>query len=195
MDTNNNQYWEERYIQNSTGWDLGKVSPPLKAYFDQIENKELKILIPGAGNAYEAEYLHLQGFTNVYVVDWAPSPIENLQQRIPSFPSKHLLVADFFKLDQTFDLIIEQTFFCALPVSYRSNYVKKMNELLGSKGKIVGLLFQIAFNNEFPPYGGTQEEYLALFKENFDIRTMQTAYNSIAPRKDSELFIILQKKL
>ncbi len=65
----NRKYWENRYAKNDTGWDLGKISTPLKTYFDQLENKNLKILIPGAGNAYEAEYLHQKGFKNVFVVD------------------------------------------------------------------------------------------------------------------------------
>ena len=62
MDINNMQYWQNRYLENSTGWDLGDISPPIKAYIDQLNNKNIKILIPGAGNAHEAEYLHNQGF-------------------------------------------------------------------------------------------------------------------------------------
>jgi hypothetical protein len=50
-------YWEEKFIKNETGWDIGYVSTPLKEYFDQLTNKDLKILIPGSGNGYEAEYL------------------------------------------------------------------------------------------------------------------------------------------
>ena len=59
METNlNSNYWQTRYLNAETGWDLGKVSPPLQAYIDQLSSQNLKILIPGAGNAYEAEYLH-----------------------------------------------------------------------------------------------------------------------------------------
>jgi 2-keto-3-deoxy-6-phosphogluconate aldolase len=65
------QYWNNRYINNETGWDLRQVSPPLKAYFDQLENKNSSILIPGCGNAYEAIYLAEQGFTNITVIDIA----------------------------------------------------------------------------------------------------------------------------
>jgi thiopurine S-methyltransferase len=61
--------WNNRYLNDDIGWDLGEVSPPLKAYFDQLENKEIKILIPGGGNSYEAEYLLQKGFKNVFVVD------------------------------------------------------------------------------------------------------------------------------
>ena len=56
-DTETKNYWTNRYSKAKTGWDIGYPSTPLKTYFDQLENKDLRILIPGAGNAYEAEYL------------------------------------------------------------------------------------------------------------------------------------------
>ena len=56
------EFWENKYKTNKIGWDLGEVSPPLKTYFDQLENKGLKILIPGGGNSYEAAYLFKKGF-------------------------------------------------------------------------------------------------------------------------------------
>jgi hypothetical protein len=43
-------YWEERYLKNEIGWDIGAVSTPLKEYIDQLTNKACRILIPGAGN-------------------------------------------------------------------------------------------------------------------------------------------------
>jgi methyl halide transferase len=191
MDVNNMNFWQSKYLETSTGWDLGRVSPPLKAYFDQLKDKEVKILIPGAGNAYEAEYLHEQGFTNVYVVDWASKALENLKLRMPSFPSKHLFVEDFFKIDRYFDLIIEQTFFCALIPDLRESYVSKMHDLLAPNGKLVGLMFQIPLNDSHPPFGGSKEEYLLLFQDKFTIKTMETAHNSVGPRQDNELFVIM----
>lgn len=77
----NQHYWDTRYEQNQLGWDLGEVSPPLKAYFDQLENKSLKILIPGGGNSYEAEHLMQQGFTDVTVVDLSTVVIERLRRQ------------------------------------------------------------------------------------------------------------------
>lgn len=53
----NKSYWENRYTNNLIGWNIGYISTPLKTYIDQIKDKSLKILIPGAGNSYEAEYL------------------------------------------------------------------------------------------------------------------------------------------
>jgi len=121
------EYWNNRYLGNNFSWDLGAISTPLKAYVDQLTNKDLFILIPGAGNAYEAEYLVNKGFTNVYVCDIAPQPLHNLQHRCPVFKAENLLLIDFFELQHLqFDLIIEQTFFCALHPSLRKKILRKI---------------------------------------------------------------------
>ncbi len=52
------QYWSNRYQQGSTPWDIGEISTPIKEYIDQLEDKELRILIPGCGNAQEAGYCY-----------------------------------------------------------------------------------------------------------------------------------------
>ena len=189
----NEQYWDNRYKNKDTQWDIGYVSTPLKAYFDQLTNKELKILIPGGGNSYEAEYLHNNGFTEVYVVDISETALQNLKQRVPTFPSKKLLHIDFFLLQETFALIIEQTFFCALKPSLRNEYAVKTHQLLKPKGKLAGLLFKFPLTDDGPPFGGSEKEYRTLFSPHFEIKTMKTAYNSIPQRQDNELFIILQK--
>ena len=46
--------------------------------------------------------------------------------------------------------------------------MKKMNELLNSKGKLVGLLFAHEFDFKGPPFGGNKEQYQLLFKNYFD---------------------------
>ncbi|RBP32963.1 thiopurine S-methyltransferase [Oceanihabitans sediminis] len=189
----NEEYWDNRYKTNEIGWDLGQVSPPLKAYIDQLTNKEIKILIPGGGNSYEAEYLHEKGFKNVYVVDVSKTALNNIQNRIPDYPKSHLIHDNFFNLDLTFDLIIEQTFFCALNPSLRPAYAVKTHELLSENGKLVGLLFKIPLNDSHPPFGGSKEEYLNYFQPYFQINTMEESYNSIEARSGKELFMILQK--
>lgn len=188
------EFWDNRYKTNDIGWDLGEVSPPLKTYFNQIDNKELQILIPGGGNSYEAEYLHHKGFKNVYVVDVSKTALDNLKARVPSFPLSNLIQSNFFDLNQTFDLIIEQTFFCAINPNLRSDYAKKASDLLKPAGKVVGLLFDAPLNKTHPPFGGNKQEYLTYFKPLFNIIIMDNAYNSIKPRSGRELFFSIQKK-
>ncbi|MBK0404766.1 methyltransferase domain-containing protein [Adhaeribacter sp. BT258] len=188
------EYWQNRYLNAQTGWDLGAVSPPLKAYASQLSSQKLKILIPGAGNAYEAEYLHQQGFTEVYVADFAEAPLLTLKQRLPDFPAAHLLYQNFFEIQDTFDLILEQTFFCALNPELRPAYAKKCAELLKPGGKLVGLLFDTTFEKPGPPFGGSAAEYRAYFEPYFHFRTFAPAYNSVKPRAGHELFMILERK-
>lgn len=189
------EYWENRYLQKDTGWDLGQVSPPIKAYIDQLDNKEISILIPGCGNAYEANYLLEKGFSNITLVDVSPTLVEQLKFNLNANQYQNLKVicGDFFSLHGKFDLIIEQTFFCALHPSLRKDYCKKMSELLAQKGKLVGLLFNRNFENN-PPFGGSTHEYEELFSTCFQIQKMELCYNSIAPRQGSELFVSMTKR-
>jgi len=187
-------FWDTRYKDNNTRWDIGYVSTPLKDYFDQLTNKDLRILIPGGGNSYEAEYLYNLGFKNVYVVDLSETALKNIQHRVSGFPESQLIHANFFDLDLTFDLIIEQTFFCALNPTLRSKYVSKTNKLLSEKGKIVGLLFCVPLNEDHPPFGGNKEEYIPYFNPFYTIEIMELAHNSIPSRAGNELFIKLIKK-
>ena len=187
-------FWNTKYKDQKTGWDLGVISPPLKAYFDQIENKELKILIPGGGNSYEAEYLFSKGFENVFVLDISEIALENIKKRVPNFPTTQLLHANFFEIEDSFDMVIEQTFFCAIDPSLRLQYAQKMQSILTPKGKIVGLLFEAVLNEDHPPFGGTKEEYLTYFQPYFQIVKMDPCYNSYPNRQGMELFVQLIKK-
>ena len=187
------QYWEDRYHNSEIAWDMLQISPPLKVYFDQIQDKTIKILIPGCGNAYEAEYLINQGFTDVHVLDIALQPLKNLKCRLSDTNALHLHHIDFFEFHDKFDLIIEQTFFCSMNPSFRSAYSEKMKELLNEKGCLAGLLFDFPLASG-PPYGGNIHEYYTYFEPYFFFKTFQRAYNSYHKRYPKELFINLEKK-
>lgn len=187
-------YWDKQYESNSTGWDLGEVSPPIKTYIDQLTNKNLSILIPGCGNTYEADYLLQQNFTNVTVIDIALTLVEKLKTKYAENPNIHIILGDFFAHQGQYDLIIEQTFFCAINPSHRESYVNKMIELLAPNGKLMGILFDRSFEMKGPPFGGNQEEYKKLFQTNFNFIHFTPCYNSYHKRANTELFILLQKK-
>lgn len=189
-------YWNTRYATGQDPWDAGAVTEPLRAYFAQLgPPDQRRILIPGAGRAYEAEYLHRAGWPQVFVADFAPEPLQALQQRVPDFPAAHLLQADFFQLEGPFELLIEQTFFCALDPALRPAYAQKCAELLRPGSKLVGLLFDGPVGpGDGPPFGGTRAEYRSLFEPFFDFLHFEAAHNSIKPRQGRELFISLRRK-
>lgn len=189
----NKAYWNFRYAQDKIGWDVGSITTPLKEYIDQLTDKSLRILVPGAGNAYEAEYLYHRGFKNVNVLDISDKAIKSFQTRFPDFPKDQLYNEDFFDHRNSYDLIIEQTFFCAIEHGDRRAYVRKCFDLLDTKGKLIGLLWNHEFGNPEPPFGGSKSEYRDLFNRHFRIDTMELSYNSIEPRAGRELFIKLIK--
>lgn len=186
-------YWNERYDRQQTGWDIGYASTPLKEYIDQLTDKDIRILIPGAGNAYEARYLCDKGFTDITVLDISSVVIDRLQTQLgKQYPAIQLVTGDFFDHSGTYDLILEQTFFCALDPALRQKYVAKMHSLLSGNGKLVGLLFNRDFENS-PPFGGNTGEYRQLFSSVFRMIRLEPCYNSIPERVGNELFFMAQK--
>jgi len=191
-------YWTQRYTKNQTGWDIGYIATPIKEYIDQLTDKNLKIFIPGAGNAYEAEYLFKQGFKNVFVMDISEKPLVAFSKRVPEFPKSQLILGNFFTHKGNYDLIIEQTFFCSfIPTKKkRSEYVLKMFDLLKSKSKLVGLWFDIPLTDDMEkrPFGGTKNLYLSYLETHFETIIFQKCHNSIPERQGNELFGIFRKK-
>lgn len=195
---NEKQYWTERYERQNTGWDIGYPSTPLKEYIDQLTDTSLYILIPGAGNAYEAEYLWRKGFKNIVVIDISEIPLKAFKKRNPDFPDNQLIHGDFFDHKGNYGLILEQTFFCSfIPTDEnRSSYSKHMASLLKPSGKLVGLWFNFPLTGDMEkrPFGGDKSLYLKYLNPYFKTIVFEPCYNSIKPRQGKELFGIFTKK-
>jgi SAM-dependent methyltransferase len=191
----NPSYWNQLYLGKETGWDIGHISDPLKVYIDGLQNKSIRILIPGAGNSYEGEYLLKHDFTHVTILDYAPEAITNFKKRVAEHEKLTLICEDFFAHTGKYDLILEQTFFCALAPSLRQAYVAKMHELLKLSGRLVGLLFTSVPNVQGPPFAASYEEYESLFKPRFNVLKLEPCRNSIKPRQGRELFFNLTPKV
>lgn len=193
-DLANHEYWDSLYNNQQTAWDIGYPSTPLKTYIDQLINKHMAILVPGCGNGYEVEYLLRQGFTNVTAVDISPVLTARLGDKLREWVGEALTIitSDFFTTIGQYDLILEQTFFCALPPIRREDYVYQVHRLLKTSGRLAGVLFDRDFEGG-PPFGGHRAEYEQLFKEHFALKVLAPCYNSITPRAGTELFIIAEK--
>ena len=187
------EYWDAHYLDRKPGWDMGSVSPPIREYIDQLQDKKLKILVPGAGRGWEVKYLFEQGFENTFLLDFSEKAIGQFRLLCPNFADSNIIHEDFFSHYGQYDLIIEQTFFSSLLPDQRTNYVQKMHELLKSGGKLCGLLFNHKFENSAPPFGDTEDVYEKLFFKYFQFTHFETAYNSIKPRAGREIFLLLKK--
>jgi SAM-dependent methyltransferase len=187
-------YWNDKYLLDKIGWDIGYVSTPIKEYFDQLTDKTLQILIPGCGNAWEGEYAINNGFRNTHLIDLSTDAISKFKKRVPNFPKSQIYHGDFFEHNKKYDLIIEQTFLSALHPTMRKEYAQQMAFLLKPGAKLIGVIFGIDLYHDHPPYGGHIEDYKELFDPFFIFHTFETANNSIPPRAGSEIFMILEKK-
>ncbi len=191
-------YWTERYKEEQTGWDIGYVSTPIKMYIDQLTNKDILILIPGAGNGYEAEYLYKNGFKNIHILDISEIPLAAFKKRNPDFPESQLHHNNFFDHFGIYDLIVEQTFFCSfIPTdANRSAYAQKMAQLLNENGKLVGLWFSFPLTGDLEkrPFGGDKNSYLNYLTPYFELKIFESCHNSIPERQGNELFGIFIKK-
>lgn len=186
-------YWNSRYENDQTGWDAGSITPPLRQYFEQLTDKALKILIPGCGNAHEAAFLLQHGFINVTCIDISPLLCARLEASLGKAGLK-IICGDFFEHTGTYDLIVEQTFFCAIHPSLRQKYAKHMHQLLTSGGTLAGLMFDCSFDKEGPPFGGSAAEYREYFEPYFHLEVFEKCTNSIPQRAGNELFVVLSKR-
>jgi SAM-dependent methyltransferase len=188
-------YWDNRFKTGDTPWDMGSASPPLTTYIDTLANKDMSILIPGCGNGYEAEYLITRGFKRITLIDISPVLTRRLEQKFEAnlFRQLRIITGDFFALQERFDLVLEQTFFCAFDPALRSSYAHTMHELLHPGGRLAGVLFNRDFETAGPPFGGSMKEYSQLFTPFFRILKMEPCYNSVKPRAGTECFFELEK--
>lgn len=187
------QYWNDRWAAGATSWDIGEAAPALCAYLDQYQNIAHRVLIPGCGNAHEARYLYQLGFRSVTLLDISAVVAGQARAAMADMPEIEWVVGDFFAHQGAYDLILEQTFFCALAPAFREAYVAQMARLLKPGGRLAGLLFNRVFDFPGPPFGGNRQEYESLFAKHFRLKTLDVCRNSIKPRAGNELFFIAIK--
>ena len=89
---------------------------------------------------------------------------------------------------------MSKLFFAQLKRINEKLYVEKVYDLLKSKGKLVGLLFNREFEDDHPPFGATKELYTNLFENHFSFKIFENCKNSLNSRKDHEIFIEFEKK-
>jgi SAM-dependent methyltransferase len=193
------EFWNQRYIDKNTGWDLGQVAPP---FVHLVEARKLapysSILIPGAGRSWEAAYLSRHGF-DVTCVDFAPEAIAEARELAKNEGARvRFLEEDLFDLTPektggVFDYILEQTCFCAIDPDRRPDYVKMAVRMIRPGGEMVGL-FYVHGREGGPPWTTTAEEVRALFRDHFDFLEFAITDLSVESRKGEEILARLRRR-
>ena len=189
--------WQRHYDEGDLGWDLGHVAPPFVDFLESNAIFPCKTLVPGCGRGHEVIFFGENGF-DVTAVDYSIGAVNHLNSvTLERKLNIRVLNLDFFELDSThdrfYDLLIEQTFFCAISPSQRPLYVETVARILKKGGMIVGLFYHTGQEGG-PPFNTTRQDIIKHFSGLFEIRELTQAKNSAEKRKDKEWLAILIKK-
>jgi SAM-dependent methyltransferase len=193
--------WESRYAASDTPWDIGGPSPPLVAALGRGEIAGPgRALVPGCGAGHDVRLLAAHGFEAVGV-DFAPSAVRGARARAAAVGSRGATFErrDLFALPPSlagrFDLVFEQTCFCAVLPSRRDAYVAAVHRALRPGGLLAGLFYVIR-PEEGPPFGTTPEEVRRRFVAGglFALESARIAAESVPARQGKEWFALLRRR-
>ena len=191
-------FWNKRYLDNNTAWDLGRATPILTDYLKN--NHRLgKVCVLGCGNGYDA--LEFSKFKNdVYAVDFASEALKNLKnQSDRNNLILNLIHEDIFNLykdySNFFDFIFEYTCFCAIDPERREEYFNVVHEILNKNGLLFAIFipFDKELSDDGPPFGVDLKQIKNLTSNKFEIIVNKFSDLSIKPRKNREKLVILKK--
>jgi methyl halide transferase len=189
--------WERHYDEKDLRWDLDEVAPPFVQLWEKRDIPPCRAIVPGCGAGHEVIFLAEKGF-EVTAVDYSHGAVRLLERIYEknSFLDK-VLHQDFFtlgsKYDETFELMLEHTFFCAISPDMRQDYVKTTNRILKPGGSLIGLFYE---TNESggPPFNTRREDITELFSGSFLIESLSKTPNSVEQRRGKEWLAIFKKK-
>jgi SAM-dependent methyltransferase len=184
-------YWEQRYQDKDTRWDLGQAAPPFVSLLTGLDvPRSGYTAVLGCGSGSDALLFAQSGF-EVVGFDFAPSAIELANSRAASMNvNAEFVLGNIFDLPAKFlgkfDYVIEHTCFCAIPLEKRQDYVKMARSLLKPTGEFIAL-FWAHSRPDGPPFGTNDREIKTLFSPVFDVSRLEPVTNSIDSRKGEEL--------
>ena len=190
--------WNRRYENQDTPWDLQSPTPELARLLREGRIPQRgRALVPGGGRGYDAILLAQAGL-EVDLVDFAPAALESaLSLAAQAKVTLNVFRQDFFALPKlsfhrnSYDLIWEYTFFCAIPPEKREAYAQAIPLLLRKNGYFFGLFFPLASTEAGPPFLVEKEEIVNLFSSH-SIQ-FETPLESVKPRAGRELLGFFQR--
>ena len=189
--------WERHYDEKDLRWDLDEVAPPFVHLWEERDIPLCRAIVPGCGAGHEVMFLAEKGF-EVTAVDYSHGAVRLLESAFEknSFLSK-VLHQDFFtlgrKYDETFELMLEHTFFCAISPDMRQAYVETANRILKPGGSLIGLFYETNEDGG-PPFNTRQEDIEEYFSNAFTIESLGKTLHSAEQRQGKEWLAIFKKK-
>jgi SAM-dependent methyltransferase len=191
------EFWEARYQNGTTRWDLGHPSPALVDWVQQHPTAAGRSLVLGCGRGHDALFLARAGF-DVVGVDFAPGAIA----AATAAAQAQSLEATFLQRDifdllpdyrEQFDYGVEHTCFCAIDPRQRDRYVDLVHGLLKPGGYLIGIFFTHQRPGG-PPFGATPADIRQHFSRCFEVQSLTPVPNSVPQRTGEEHLGCFQRR-
>jgi len=196
-------FWAELYRIGDTGWDQGGPSPGLVDFMkeqagapDPVLPCAGRALVPGCGLGHDARALAAANFEvlGLDVVERAIREATRLAE-LEKLDNLRFERADFLNLPAPmrgpYDLIFENTFFCAIDPEHRERYVEIAADLLKPAGFLLGVFYNIQPESG-PPFGATRGELIERFESRFQL-VLDHIPRSISRREGKEILMLWRR--
>jgi len=169
----NDTDWDEHYQRGDVFWDKGAPAPALKQYLGRHTIRG-RALVPGCGRGHEVA-LAVEHGLDAIGLDIAPTGLAEARELYPQLAERFRL-GNFFdppaELRGAFDIVLEHTCLCALPLTIRPDYRRAVDLALRRGGLLIGIWFinpALDPGEEGPPFGISVAELTALFGDGYEI--------------------------
>ncbi|KAJ3148792.1 hypothetical protein HDU86_007347 [Geranomyces michiganensis] len=170
--------WKKLWETATTPWDQSNAPP---ATIELLASGKIpagngRVLVPGCGRGYDAfaAAQYLPGVKEVIGLDAVKLATEeakklqierNISQEIVKFE-----IGDFFNLNPAtpFDVVIDHTFLCAIPLSLRQPWAQAMADVIPPGGTLITYMYPLGDFTDGPPHALSLEVYSELLCANFD---------------------------
>jgi SAM-dependent methyltransferase len=202
-DVSSPHYWNEQYLANQTGWDIGTPTP---AFVDLLESKrfepvydlvEGKTLVLGCGKGHDAVLFAQSGF-DVTAVDFSAEAIRHAQRLADEKGvSIEFVQEDLFDyslgLYEEFDYVVEYVTYCAIEPSRRAEFAAMVPSLMRPSGRFIALFFPLDERPGGPPFAVSMDEVNRLFGKKLELISIEAPPRSVTPRKGKELLTVWRR--
>jgi SAM-dependent methyltransferase len=165
--------WDEHYKRGDVFWDKGAAAPALAEYLRRHPMRG-RALVPGCGRGHDVAMAVEHGLDAIGL-DIAPTGIAEARALYPHF-AERFIIGNFFappaEFRGAFDVVLEHTLLCALPLAIRKDYRRAVDLTLRPGGLLMGVWFinpALDPGEEGPPFGISVEELTALFEDGYEI--------------------------
>jgi len=169
----NDTDWDEHYQRGDVFWDKGAPAPALKQYLGRHTIRG-RALVPGCGRGHEVA-LAVEHGLDAIGLDIAPTGLAEARELYPQLAERFRL-GNFFdppaELRGAFDIVLEHTCLCALPLTMRPDYRRAVDLAIRRGGLLIGIWFinpALDPGEEGPPFGISVAELTALFGDGYEI--------------------------